>query len=114
MRHLFDHARFDDGSEAAEITIGGRPFQLGKGFVDDLERHDLTDDIARLGRALLVFHAPLDNVVSIDHAQRIFTAAKHPKSYVSLDRADHLVSDPADARFLGDVLAAWAGHRLGG
>ena len=107
VRHLVEGAAFDARGRAS-VTIGGRPFEIGRDFVEDLERHDLRADIASLRRPLLVFHAPLDAIVSIDHAEAIFTAAKHPKSFVSLGSADHLVSDPADARFLGAVLGAWA------
>lgn len=70
--------------------------------------HSLLPQIATLQRALLVFHSPLDTVVSIDHAATIFKAAKHPKSFVSIDQADHMLSNKADAEFVANVLAAWA------
>ena len=107
VRHLLTGADFDD-SGRAQVSIGGRPFEIGKGFVEDLERHDLTDDIGAMNRPLLIFHSPTDTIVGIDQAERIFKAAKHPRSFVSLGKADHLVSDERDARFLGHVLAAWA------
>lgn len=109
VRHLIAQAAFD-ASGRAEVTIGGRPFEIGRDFVEDLERHDLHDDIAALRRPLLIFHSPIDTIVGIEHAERIFTSAKHPKSFVSLGNADHLVSNTEDAQFLGHMLSTWA-HR---
>ena len=83
-----------------------------KQFLEDIAAQQLTDDIARLGRPLLVFHSPLDQVVGIDNASRIFGAAKHPKSFVSLDRADHLLSHAEDAAYVADVMAAWSERYL--
>ncbi len=97
-------------AESAEVSIGGRPFSIGRSFVDDLEKHDLAQDIAELGRPFMVFHSPRDQVVPLGHAQRIFETAKDPRSFVSLDEADHLCSAEEDGRFLGHVLSAWA-HR---
>jgi uncharacterized OsmC-like protein/alpha-beta hydrolase superfamily lysophospholipase len=99
-----------DGS--AEVTLGGRRLRIGKSFVEDVAAVQLAPAIAGLGRALLILHAPRDEVVGIDNATRIFTAAKHPKSFVTLDTADHLVSDPADADYAAGVIAAWAGRYL--
>jgi alpha-beta hydrolase superfamily lysophospholipase len=109
VRRLLAGARFDE-HDVAEVAIGGRTFPLGRAFVEDLETHDVLARTRALRLPLLVFHAPGDRVVGIDHAERIFEAARHPKSFVSLDDADHLVSDPAEAAFLGHMLAAWAGH----
>ncbi len=95
-----------DGS--AEVTLGGRPFRIRQGFVDDIEAARLTPAIADLRRALLVLHAPRDETVGIENATRIFTAARHPKSFVTLDDADHLVTRAADAEYAADVIAAWA------
>ncbi|MCU4654714.1 bifunctional alpha/beta hydrolase/OsmC family protein [Roseibacterium sp. SDUM158016] len=99
-----------DGS--GEVDLGGRPVRIGRGFVEDVEGAALAEDIAGLGRALLVLHAPRDSVVGIDNATRIFTAAKHPKSFVTLDDADHLISRPADAEYAAGVIAAWAARYL--
>ncbi len=90
------------------VEISGRPFEITKQFIDDVERHSLLPQIATLQRALLVFHSPLDTMVSIDHAATIFKAAKHPKSFVSIDQADHMLSNKADAEFVANILAAWA------
>ena len=97
----------------AEVSIGGRPFTIGKGLLDDLRAQDPATTIGNLGRALMIFHAPGDSVVGIDNAARIFGWAKHPKSFVSLDTADHLVRKSRDAQFIADVLAAWASRFIG-
>ncbi len=76
----------------AEIDIMGRRFRLRREFIEDLDRHRMEETLAELDAALLVFHAPGDKIVDIDHASRIFRAAKHPKSFVSLDQADHLLT----------------------
>jgi len=97
----------------AEVTIAGRTFRIKKQFLDDLAEDSMRDSIAHLSKALLVFHSPIDNVVGIDNATEIFVAAKHPKSFVSLDRADHLLSDPNDARYVASVIASWARKYIG-
>jgi uncharacterized OsmC-like protein/alpha-beta hydrolase superfamily lysophospholipase len=97
----------------AKVDLGGRPFTVRKSFVDDLHRHDQKDRIGRLHKALLVLHAPQDLTVGINNAGSIFTAAKHPKSFVSLDGADHLLTRPADADYAAEVIAAWASRYLG-
>ena len=97
----------------AVVDLGGRPFTIKKQFLDDLDTHDrMRERIAGLGRALLVLHSPQDQTVGIEQARHLFEAARHPKSFVSLDGADHLLTDPNDARFVADVLAAWAGRYL--
>jgi uncharacterized OsmC-like protein/fermentation-respiration switch protein FrsA (DUF1100 family) len=96
----------------AEVDIGGRPFTLRRGFVDDLARHDQRQRIAGLRRALLVLHSPRDTTVGIDQASSIFQAARHPKSFVSLDSADHLLTQAADAEYAAQVIAAWASRYL--
>lgn len=91
----------------AEVSLGGRPFQIGKGFVEDVAQEKLTPAIAALNAALLVLHAPRDEIVSIDNAGQIFLAAKHPKSFVTLDSADHLITRGEDAEYAADVIATW-------
>ncbi len=90
------------------ITVGQRSFPIQQQFVNDLTDAKVTDKLSRLKRALLVLHAPLDEIVSIDEASKIFQHAKHPKSFVSLDGADHLVSRAEDAEYVADIIAAWA------
>lgn len=92
----------------AEVMIGGRRFTITRRFLDDLARHPLAERLAGLRKALLVCHAPLDQVVGIENATRIFGAAKHPKSFLSLDDADHLLTRAADARYVATALLAWA------
>ncbi len=96
----------------AEVSLGGRPFRIGKQFLDDVAEGQLTPSISKLGAALLVLHAPRDTIVSIDNASQVFLAAKHPKSFVTLDDADHLVTNPADAEYAADIIATWAGKYL--
>lgn len=91
----------------AEVSLGGRPFQIGKGFVEDVAQEKLSPAIATLNAALLVLHAPRDEIVSIDNAGQIFLAAKHPKSFVTLDSADHLITRGEDAEYAADVIATW-------
>ena len=97
---------------AAEVQLGGRPFRMKRQFLDDLTEHDLPKAVSRLRKALLVMHAPLDDIVEVDNASALFAAAKHPKSFVSLDKADHLLSREEDSSYAGHVLAAWASRYL--
>ena len=100
----------EDG--AAQVDLGGRPFTIGKAFVEDVEAQALAPIIADLKAALLVMHAPTDAVVGIENATNIFMASKHPKSFVTLDKADHLVSRAEDAEYAANVISAWAGRYL--
>jgi len=97
----------------AEVSIGGRTFRIRKEFLEDVEGHKLQQAIANLRKALLVFHAPGDEFVGIENAERIFRAARHPKSFVSLDGAGHLLSSKADAQWVAGVLSAWAARYVG-
>ncbi|WP_299376314.1 bifunctional alpha/beta hydrolase/OsmC family protein [uncultured Tateyamaria sp.] len=92
----------------AEVSLGGRPFRIGKTFVEDVTREKLAPRIAELNAALLVLHAPRDTIVSIDNASDIFLAAKHPKSFVTLDDADHLITKADHAEYAADIIATWA------
>lgn len=98
----------------AEVEIGGRTFTIREDFLDDIEETALMDTVAHMRKALLLFHAPRDTVVGIENASRIFQAARHPKSFVSLDDADHLLSRREDSVYVADVMAAWASRYLGG
>ncbi|KMW57161.1 OsmC-like family protein [Candidatus Rhodobacter oscarellae] len=97
---------------AAEVNLGGRPFRIGRDFVRDVQEEKLAPAIGGLHRALLVMHAPRDSIVSVDNAANIFMAAKHPKSFVTLDNADHLITRKEDAEYAAEVIAAWAGKYL--
>ena len=92
----------------AEVLLAGRPFRVKQQFVHDLYEAKVDDAVRTLGRALLIFHSPVDETVGVEHARRLYDLAKHPKSFVSLDDADHLVSRPEDSEYIGAVLAAWA------
>ncbi|MBV8200317.1 MAG: OsmC family protein [Acidobacteria bacterium] len=103
------------GEAAVELDLGGtRPFPISRQLLDDLAGDHLRGVLAALGRPLLIFHSPVDRIVGVEHAERLFLAARHPKSFVSLGAADHLLSDPRDAAHAGAVLAAWAGRYLPG
>ncbi len=91
-----------------EVSLAGRPFHIKREFLDDIAEHNLMMQVKDLHKALLVMHAPADDTVSVDNATRIFVAAKHPKSFVSLADADHLLTRKADGIYVADVIAAWA------
>jgi uncharacterized OsmC-like protein/pimeloyl-ACP methyl ester carboxylesterase len=91
-----------------EVQLAGRPFHIKREFLDDIAEHGLMDHVAKLHKALLIMQSPTDDTVGIDNATSIFIAAKHPKSFVSLAGADHLLSDKRDAAYVADVIAAWA------
>jgi putative redox protein len=95
-----------------EVSLAGRPFHIKREFLDDIAEHNLMAEVAKLHRALLIMHSPTDDTVGIDNATRIFVAAKHPKSFVSLAGADHLLTGKRDAAYVADVIAAWATRYL--
>lgn len=100
-------------AEEAEVRLAGRPFKVRRQMLDDLAESRVLDAVRGLDRALLVLHSPVDEVVDVDHARRIYQAAKHPKSFISLDDADHLLlRSTADARYVAEVLTAWASRYL--
>lgn len=109
VKHLFadSYHKLQD-QQSVQVELGGRSFNIRRQFIDDLEKYNSVAHIGELRKALLILHAPLDDTVSIDEAARIFTAAKHPKSFVSLDHADHMLSDPQDSQYVAEVLSAWA------
>lgn len=112
--HQFDPAALAviDAEGASDVLLGGRRFRVGRGLIDDLRQQDQGARIAALRRPLLVMHAPLDDTVGIENATKIYVAARHPKSFVSLDDADHLLSRPHDAERVGSMIAAWAAPYL--
>ncbi len=114
VEHLFTHARdtiLSDGE--AVVDLAGRQFKIKKQFIDDINSHNDTDHISQLNKALLIMHSPVDEIVSIDEAAKIYTSAKHPKSFISLDNADHLLSRREDSEYVAKIIASWASHYLG-
>ncbi|MCG6904347.1 MAG: bifunctional alpha/beta hydrolase/OsmC family protein [Rhodobacter sp.] len=109
VTHNFADALSDIAEKgAADVNLGGRSFRIGADFVTDVQAEQLAPAIANLHRALLVMHAPRDAIVGVENATQIFIAAKHPKSFVTLDDADHLITRPGDAEYAANVIAAWA------
>lgn len=109
ISHLFQE-RLDDIEEKGriEVKLAGRSFTITKQFLNDITSQRLEKDLKDLGKALMIFHSPRDQIVGIRHARELFEAAKHPKSFVSLDEADHLLSRTEDSEFVSNILAAWA------
>lgn len=101
-----------DKKGEAIVSLGHRPFRIEKQFIDDLKSHDFKTTVGRLNAALLVMHAPTDDIVSIDHASALFLAAKRARSFVSLDGAAHLLSNKKDGAYAAQVIAAWAGRYI--
>lgn len=113
VRRLFAQSEADIEAEGeADVVIAGRTFRIKKQLLDDLESQASPEKLATLKKSLMVLHSPQDNIVDIDNARCIFMAARHPKSFVSLDGADHLLQKEADARYVGSVLASWASRYL--
>jgi uncharacterized OsmC-like protein/alpha-beta hydrolase superfamily lysophospholipase len=112
-RFLKDHGTQISVAGEAEVTIGGRPFKITRQFLDDLQRPRLKQTLEQLQRPLLIMHSPHDEIVSVDNAERLFEMARQPKSLVSLDDADHLLSRHEDCVYVGTLLAAWARKYLG-
>jgi uncharacterized OsmC-like protein/alpha-beta hydrolase superfamily lysophospholipase len=113
VARLFAPARQEiTAAGEAQVNLAGRTFRITRQFLDDLANHADDAHIAGLGKALLIFHSPRDTVVDIDNAARIFRAARHPKSFVSLDTADHLLTRKEDAQYVAGVLAAWASRYI--
>jgi putative redox protein len=111
--HLLGDKRDDiERNGEAEVLLGGRPFKIRQQFLDDVRAFDLTKRLPELKADLLVCHSPIDAIVGIENAQDIFLAARHPKSFMSLDQADHLLSKPGDAAYLAGVISAWAARHF--
>jgi putative redox protein len=113
LLHLLGESRAEiEEKGEAEVCLASRSFRIRKQFLDDVTSQPQLERIQRLGVPLLVMHSPIDDTVGVENAREIFDAARHPKSFVSLDGADHLLTRPADARFASSVLAAWASRYL--
>ena len=109
LLHLFKHdAEKIEQQGISQVDIAGRVFDIKQQFIDNLKQQNVTNEIAKLRKALLVFHSPIDEVVSIDQASIIFANAKHPKSFITLDNADHLLTNHRDASYVANTIVAWA------
>lgn len=114
VSHLMESKREEIEEQGeARVKLAGRGFTIRKQFLDDLEQARMDENIRKLGRALMIFHSPVDQTVGIENAAHIFQLAKHPKSFVSLDDADHLLVKEEDSRYVGSVIASWVGRYLG-
>ncbi len=112
--HLFaEHRAAIEADGQAEVVLAGRPFLIRKSMLDDFSAQPMLQCLPRLKKALLVMHSPIDDTVEVANAQAIYQAAKHPKSFVSLDRADHLLMNPGDAEYAAHLISAWVGRYLG-
>lgn len=108
VTHLFGLSLDKIESEGkAEVTIGGRTFTIKKQFIDDIKSIDLAQITKKLDKAILILHSPQDSVVEIENAAKIYHAASHPKSFVTLDNADHMLTHKDDAYYAGNVISSW-------
>ena len=113
VTHLFaDHIEDIRAQGKVEVSLAGRPFHIKREFLDDIAEHNLMGQVTKLQKALLILHSPTDDIVGIDNATRIFVAAKHPKSFISLSGADHLLSQKRDTSYVAEVIASWAQRYL--
>lgn len=113
VQHLFeDQLEAIRSQGQAQVSLAGRTFRLRRSFLEDLESQSLEGVLSGLKRALLILHAPQDEIVGIDHAARLYTQARHPKSFVSLDGADHLLTRVGDGQYVAEIIAAWASRYL--
>ncbi|WP_298530776.1 bifunctional alpha/beta hydrolase/OsmC family protein [uncultured Algibacter sp.] len=108
VTHLFSHG-IDEVKEKGEVevSIGGRPFKINEEFVEDFGKTDLPEITKNLRKPLLIMHAPFDRIVGIENAHKLYHDAHHPKSFVSLDNADHLLTNPKDSIYVGNMIGAW-------
>ncbi|TYA69911.1 bifunctional alpha/beta hydrolase/OsmC family protein [Seonamhaeicola marinus] len=108
VKHLFSHGIHEvEEKGEVEINIGGRPFRIDKDFVDDFDKTDLPEIVKNLRKPLLIMHAPFDTIVGIENAQKLYHYAHHPKSFISLDGADHLLTNSEDSNYVGDIIGSW-------
>ncbi|MEP0986130.1 alpha/beta fold hydrolase [Ekhidna sp.] len=113
VTHLLDNGRKNlEEKGEADVNIGGRTFKMKKQFLEDLESKERNGVIKNLGKSLLIIHSPQDNIVGIENAQEIYMEAMHPKSFVSLDGADHLMSKEEDAKYAGSIISGWASRYI--
>jgi alpha-beta hydrolase superfamily lysophospholipase len=112
LTHLSTSAPVIETKGEAMVDLGGRPFKIKRQFIEDLKQNRMDNALRNLNKALLVMHSPLDNIVGIDHAAMLFQKARHPKSFISLDGADHLLVRKTDAEYAAAVITAWLARYL--
>lgn len=113
LTHLLKNNLEEINSEgSAEVNIGGRPFKIKKHFLEDIENHQLKNVLPELDKPLLILHSPQDTIVEIKNAEEIYMAAKHPKSFISLDGADHLLTETRDSVYAGNMIGTWASRYI--
>lgn len=113
VSHLFDSSINQiEETGVAQVSIGGRPFTVRKQFLDDIATADIKSILKQLNKSILILHSPQDRIVEIENASKIYINAHHPKSFISLDGADHLLSDPNDSKYVGEVISAWASRYI--
>lgn len=108
VKHLFSHKVEDNNKGNVEVNIGGRPFIINNDFVEEFDKTDLPEIVKNLRKPLLIMHSPFDKIVGIENAEQLYRNARHPKSFVTLDNADHLLNEAKDSLYVGDVIGTWA------
>ena len=109
LKHLIEDSIEEiEETGFANVSIGGRPFKIKKQFIDDLDKTDIKEILGKMKKALLIIHSPQDNIVGIENATQLYHAAKHPKSFVSINGADHLLINGEDSLYAGNVIGSWA------
>lgn len=113
VKHLFQNSLEEiESTGEAVVSLSGRPFKIKKQFIDDLEGTDLASRLKAMKKPLLILHSPQDEIVDISNAEKIYINAMHPKSYISLDGADHLLSSKEDSLYVGSMIASWAARYI--
>lgn len=108
VKHLFSHNINEIPEDVdVQVNIGGRPFVINKEFVSDFDKTDLPTIVKNLRKPLLILHSPIDTIVGIENAKQLYHHAHHPKSFVSLDNADHLLTNSKDSRYAGNMIGTW-------
>ena len=108
VTHLFSHAKDEvKGDESVEVNIGGRPFKINQEFLEDFKKTNLPEITKNLRKPLLIMHAPSDNIVGVENAEKLYHNAHHPKSFISLDGADHLLTNTKDSHYAGNMIGCW-------
>lgn len=108
VSHLFDHKRLElEEQGLAEVNIGGQPFTIKKQFLEDINAQNLEDQLNKLNRAFLIMHSPQDLTVEVENAAKLYHAARHPKSFITLDGADHLLTNKQDSHYAGEMISSW-------